>query len=107
MSQFARFIRPGFYRVESKVYQPSILRNVDVTAYKDTSSSKVIVVAVNSDSTEAETVFRIQNGSMTTTFTPYTTSATKNCEQGNSFDVNGDSFTLTLEPSSITTFVSN
>ena len=105
MSQFARFIRPGFYRVESSVSPP--LNQIDVTAYKDTSSSKVVIVAINSGSTQVENVFRIQNGTMSTTFTPYTTSEIKNCEQGDAFDVTGDNFTFTLEPSSITTFVSN
>ena len=105
MSQFARFIRPGFYRVESSI-DPSI-NDVDVTAYKDTSSSKVVIVAINSGDTQAEPVFRIQNGTGTITFTPYTTSEFKNCEKGDDFVVTGDNFTLTLEPSSITTFVSN
>ncbi len=103
MSQFSRFIRPGFYRVESSIYGNS----VDITAYKDTTSSKVVIVAINPGSTEVEALFRIQNRDMTTTFTPYTTSEFKNCEQGNDFDVSGDNFTLTLEPESITTFVSN
>jgi glucuronoarabinoxylan endo-1,4-beta-xylanase len=105
MSQFARFIRPGFYRVESSV-DPSI-NDVDVTAYKDSSSSKVVIVAINSGDTQAEPVFGIQNGTGTTTFTPYTTSEFKNCEQGDDFVVTGENFTFTLEPSSITTFVSN
>jgi len=104
MSQFARFIRPGFYRVESSVAPP--INKVDVTAYKDPSSSKVVIVAVNSGSTQAETVFRTQNGAAPTTFIPYITSETKNCEQGNEFSVTGGNFTYTLEPSSITTFVS-
>jgi len=106
MSQFARFIRPGFYRVESSVY-PSVSSNAKVTAYKDPSSSKIVIVAINTGTTEAEVVFRIQNGATMTTFTPYTTSETKNCEKGDDFDVTGDNFTLTLEPESITTFVSN
>jgi len=105
MSQFARFIRPGFYRVESSVAPP--LSNVDVTAYKDPTSPKVVIIAINSSSAQTENVFRIENGTMTTTFTPYTTSEFKNCEQGNAFDVTGDNFTFTLEQSSITTFVSN
>jgi glucuronoarabinoxylan endo-1,4-beta-xylanase len=105
MSQFARFIRPGFYRVETSV-APS-LSKVDVTAYKDPSSSKVVIVALNTGSTQAESVFRIKNAAMTTTFTSYTTSEFKNCEKGNDFDVTSDNFTLTLDPSSITTFVSN
>jgi glucuronoarabinoxylan endo-1,4-beta-xylanase len=105
MSQFARFIRPGFYRVESSVTpSPS---NINVTAYKDPLTSKVVIVAINSGTNQAETVFRIQNDGVIATFTPYTTTQTKNCEQGELFNVADGSFTFTLEPSSITTFVSN
>ena len=105
MSQFARFIRPGFYRVESSIY-PS-LGGVDITAYKDPSSSKIVIVAINSNSSQTESSFRIKNGATTITFTPYTTSESKNCEKGNEINTAGDNFTFTLEPSSITTFVSN
>jgi len=104
MSQFSRFIRPGFYRVESSISPTS--NSVEVTAYKDPSSSKVVIVAVNSGTTQVENVFRIQNGGVIT-FTPYTTSETKNCNQGEEVNVTNGSFTYTLEPSSITTFVSN
>jgi glucuronoarabinoxylan endo-1,4-beta-xylanase len=105
MSQFARFIRPGFYRVESSVNPTS--GGVDITAYRDPSSSKVVIVAINTRTTQVETVLRIQNGAMMTTLTPYTTSEFRNCEKGNDFNVTSDKFTLTLDPSSITTFVSN
>jgi glucuronoarabinoxylan endo-1,4-beta-xylanase len=105
MSQFARFIRPGYVRVESSVYPPT--NDISFTAYKDSLSSKTVIVAINSGSDDAETIFEIQGGKMTTEFTPYTTSASKNCEQGNAFNVSGENFTYTLEPSSITTFVSN
>jgi glucuronoarabinoxylan endo-1,4-beta-xylanase len=105
MSQFAKFIRPGYYRVESSVYPT--LGAASVTSYKDLESSKLIIVAVNSGSSPLDQLFRIQNGIMSPTFTPYTTSETKNCEQGTEFNVTGDHFTFTLEPSSITTFVTN
>jgi glucuronoarabinoxylan endo-1,4-beta-xylanase len=105
MSQFARFVRPGFYRVESSIYP--VTGGVDISAYKDPSSSKVVIVAINTRTTQAETVFRIQNGVMPKTFVPYTTSESKNCEKGNEFDITSDYFTLILDPSSITTFVSN
>jgi len=104
MSQFSRFIRPGYYRVESSVVPTS--SKVDVTAYKDPSSSKIIIVVINTGSTEAESVLRIQNGSMIT-FTPYTTSEIKNCEKGDEFNVTDSNFRYTMEPLSITTFVSN
>jgi len=105
MSQFSRFIRPGFYRVQSSIV-PSISK-VDVTAYKDPLSSKAVIVAVNSGTAQAETVFRIQNENTLTTLTPYTTSESKNCEQGNAVSVTDGNFTFTMEPLSITTFVSD
>jgi len=107
MSQFARFIRPNYYRVESNVFPPSVGSGVDVTAYKDPESSKIVIVALNTSSTPKEQVFRFQNNNLFTNFIPYTTSAAKNCEQGEEFTTSSGSFTFTLEPSSITTFVSN
>ncbi len=103
MSQFARFIRPGYFRVESSV-APGV-SSVDVTAYKDPSSSKIIIVAINSSNNEIQNVFRIQNSSVTS-FIPYTTSENKNCQKGNVINVVNNKFTFTLEPLSITTFVS-
>jgi glucuronoarabinoxylan endo-1,4-beta-xylanase len=106
MSQFSKFIRPGYRRVESGIYPVVTGAGVDVTAYKDPLSSKVVVVAINSGSTPAQCAFRLKKGARMT-FTPYTTSETKNCEQGKVFDVTDGSFTVTIEASSITTFVSN
>ena len=105
MSQFSRFIRPGFYRVESSVY-PS-LGAASTTAYKDPASSKVVIVAVNPGSTGIEQVFRIQHRPMLTSLTPYTTSGSQNCRKGDPVGVANGSFTFTLEPFSITTFVLN
>lgn len=105
MSQFARFIRPGYYRVESSVYP--YISSISVTAYKDSLSSKNVIVAINTSSTQAEILFKLQSGTNMITFTPYTTSASKNCEQGSAFNVTDGNFTYTMESSSITTFVSN
>jgi glucuronoarabinoxylan endo-1,4-beta-xylanase len=106
MSQFSKFIRPGYYRVESSMHPPVTGAGVDVTAYKDPLSSKVVVVAINTGATPAQGAVRLNNGA-TKTFIPYTTSGTKNCEPGKVFDVTGGTFTFTMEASSITTFVSN
>ena len=104
MSQFARFIRPGYYRVECRNIPQ---RNIFVTAYKDSSSSKVVLVVLNTSSTlTIQQVFTIPDGKMTA-FTPYTTTITKNCEQASDVIVTDGRVTVTLEPSSITTFLSN
>jgi glucuronoarabinoxylan endo-1,4-beta-xylanase len=101
MSQYARFIRPGYARVHATAH-PQV--DVYVTAYKN--SSKVTIVAINSNGSSIGQTFSIRNGTVSR-FIPYVTSSTKNCIQGNAvFALNG-SFTATLEPSSVTTFVSN
>ena len=101
MSQYARFIRPGFVRISATASpQP----NVDVTAYK--SDSVLVIVALNRNSTAKTQPFALQGGTVTS-FTPYVTSSFKNCAQGNSLAVTKGVFTPSLEASSVTTLVSN
>jgi glucuronoarabinoxylan endo-1,4-beta-xylanase len=101
MSQYARFARPGFTRVSATATPRT---NVSVTAHKD--GSTVVIVALNSGSSSIERTFTIPNGTATT-FTPYVTSSTKNCFQGSAISVSHGTFSATLDPSSVTTLVSN
>lgn len=103
MSQYARFIRPGYFRLYADANPQS---DVYVTAYKG--SSKIVVVVINNSSTTVEQTFALQQQTElnTTAFIPYVTSESKNCMQGNNIAVNGNSFTAVLEASSITTFIS-
>jgi glucuronoarabinoxylan endo-1,4-beta-xylanase len=101
LSQFSRFIRPGYTRVEATV-DPS-RRDIQMTAYK--SGSKIIIVVFNLNSAIEQT-FTIQNGTAAS-FTPYVTSETKKCRQGTAVTVTDGSFTAVLDPRSVTTFVSN
>ena len=101
MSQFARFVRPGFFRI-SATENPQ--QNIFITAFKD--NSKIVIVVVNNCSLSLEQTFVLQNGTVTSV-TPYVTSESKNCLQGNNITVGNDSFTATLDASSITTFVSD
>lgn len=101
MSQYARFIRPGFTRVTATANpQP----NVYVTAYKN--GSKVVIVALNNGSSSVTQLFTMRDGTVST-FTPYVTSSTQNCAQGNGIAVSNGGFVATLDPSSVTTLVSN
>jgi glucuronoarabinoxylan endo-1,4-beta-xylanase len=104
MSQYSRFILPGYYRVDSRSGPPT--GNLSVTAYNDGSSSKAVLVAVNTGSSPLEVAFRIENGAVNS-FSTYTTSQTKSVVQGNDVDVIDNGFMYNLEASSITTFVSN
>ncbi len=101
MSQFAKFVRPGFYRVIATANPQS---NVFLTAYKN--GSRVVLVVLNTDSTAIGQEFTIPNVTASS-FTPYVTSISKNCIEGNSIPISNNRFTATLEPSSVTTFVSN
>ncbi len=101
MSQYSKFVRPGYYRVSATA---SPLSNVYVTAYKN--GTKVVIVALNMGSNPATLPFTLQGGTASS-FTPYITSSTKSCVQGNAIPMSDGSFTTTLDPSSVTTFVSN
>jgi glucuronoarabinoxylan endo-1,4-beta-xylanase len=101
MSQYSRFVRPGFTRVSATANPQT---NVDVTAYKN--GSKVVIVALNSGSSSVSQLFLLRNGTASN-FTPYVTSSAKDCAQGSAVTVSSGSFTATLDPSSVTTLVSN
>lgn len=104
MSQFSRFIRPGFVGV----YTTSGRRGspVYVTAYKN--DSKIIIVAVNMGSSSIAETFSLRNlTGGTAVFTPYVTSQTKNFTQGSDVTVSNGSFVDTLDGSSVTTFVAD
>jgi len=103
MSQFARFVRPGYVRVYNTLVPR---RPVFVTAYKG--DSKLVIVALNTSSTSLEQTIRFEglpNGSAV--LTPYVTTATKNCVQENQVTVSNGNLTTMLEASSITTFVAD
>jgi glucuronoarabinoxylan endo-1,4-beta-xylanase len=100
MSQYARFVRPGYYRV-SATATPQV--NISVTAYKH--GSTVVIVASNTGSASVNQTFILQNGTATS-FTPYVTSGSVNCSQGPDITVSNGAFQATLSPSSVTTFVS-
>jgi len=105
MSQFSRFIRPGFMRVKSVGPLGRGYTNILVTAYKD-SSDKTVVVAVNPDAS-SENINFVLGDSTSGTFHTYVTSATQNVEKGNDIAASGSGFTATLPAQSITTFVSD
>jgi glucuronoarabinoxylan endo-1,4-beta-xylanase len=101
MSQYARFVRPGYQRISADMSPQS---NVYVTSYKKDSS--VVIVALNLGPSTINQTFVIPHG-VPTSYAAYVTSSTKNCELANVFDVSGITFTAVLDPSSVTTFVSN
>jgi glucuronoarabinoxylan endo-1,4-beta-xylanase len=98
LGNFSKFIRPGYSRIgvsdDGDVY---------VSAYKDASTGKFVIVVVNQGVSQAKT-FGL-NGFTATSVTPWVTSATRNLAQQPSVAVNGGSFIATLAAESVTTFV--
>jgi glucuronoarabinoxylan endo-1,4-beta-xylanase len=105
MSQFSRFIRPGDYRVHSSGPFGRGYNNVLVSAYKDTSASKIVLVAVNAETSDREINVFLKDGS-TSSFSRYITSEDQNVENIEDLEVSGGRFNTTLPANSITTFVS-
>ena len=101
MSQFARFVRPGFTRVAAT---PITRYNIDVSAY--TRDSTIVIVALNRGANAVTQSFVLRNGNAGV-FARYVTSATKNCMQESDVAVRTNSFIVTLDAQSISTFVSN
>lgn len=104
MSQFSRFIRPGYLRILTKGPIEQNYSNVSVTAYKD--SSQVAIVAINKGTSSQKLNFimkRVVSGS----FQQYVTSSTQNAAKTGSENISNSSFSAVLPAESISTFVSN
>lgn len=99
MSQFARYIRPGYNKV-SCTANPST--GIYITAY--TSGTKLVVVIVNQNSVVTYQPFSL-SGISATGFNRYVTTSSANLS-ANSFSVSGSSFGINLAASSVTTLVS-
>jgi glucuronoarabinoxylan endo-1,4-beta-xylanase len=98
MAQFAKFIRPGFFRVTATANPAT---GVYVSAYK---REKLVIVAVNQGTADATQTFSISNANMTAV-SPWLTSSTVSLAAQPVIAVSGGTFTATLPAESVTTFV--
>lgn len=101
-SQYSRFVRPGYVRVQAS--DPPGAQGVDVTAYKN-GPGKVVVVALN-QATEPRTIDLDVFGSCVTAFDRFTTSQTKNRQDDGPVTLANGRVQVTLDAQSLTTFVS-
>ena len=102
MSQFSRFVRPGYVRVHTDRRNP--FSQVSATAYRD--GADLVVVALNSSSSPKE-VALVFDGGVADRFQPYVTDETRNVEPLDEVVADGDRLAVTLGPRSTTTFVSS
>jgi glucuronoarabinoxylan endo-1,4-beta-xylanase len=103
IGQFSKFIRPGFYRVDSTL-QPKT--GVKTSAYKHPSTGKFVIVAINSNNNSETLNFTLKDISLNSV-TPYITTDTLDISQSTDITVNNNTFTASLPAKSVTTFVGN
>ncbi|MDE8741967.1 glycoside hydrolase family 30 beta sandwich domain-containing protein [Pectobacterium polaris] len=101
MAQYAKFVRPGFQRIQATENPQA---NVHLTAYKN-SEGKMVIVAINTNDSDQLLSLNISNHTVSK-FEKYSTSAILNVEYGGTYkvDSNGKS-SVWLNPLSVTTFV--
>lgn len=101
MGNWSRYARPGFIRIDATV-EPTT--GVYLTAFRDTSLSKVVLVVANSNSNTVSQSFSIP-GITPTKVTPAITDPTRDLVQLASQDVSTSDFTYELPSQSVTTLV--
>jgi glucuronoarabinoxylan endo-1,4-beta-xylanase len=101
MGNYSKFVRPGYYRIDAtSAPQAGVL----VSAYKDTASGTLVIVAINQNAANVSQSFAL-NGINASTVTPWVTSPNFNLEQQANIAASGATFSYSLPASSITTFV--
>ena len=101
MGNFSKFVRPGYVRIGTTA---SPVGGVSISAYKDPSTGKFAIVAINHNGSNVVLNFKL-NGFTASSVTPWVTSSSLNLAQQTSITVGGSAFTATLPASSVTTFV--
>ena len=101
VGNWSRFVRPGFVRVDAT---PSPQYFVYVSAFADPASGRMVIVAINSGTADAEQVFSIP-GSGLGAVTPWITSADFALAPTDPVPIADAEFTFVLPKRSVTTFV--
>jgi glucuronoarabinoxylan endo-1,4-beta-xylanase len=99
MAHFSKWVRPGYSRITATANpQP----NLYITAFK--SGSKIVIVAVNKNSSAVYQPFTIRDTGSATIST-WLTNATSTLAHYNTFTMSNGAFDTQLPPLSIRTFV--
>jgi glucuronoarabinoxylan endo-1,4-beta-xylanase len=102
LGQYSKYVRPGYYRIDA-THRPQ--QDVSISAYKETGSSTVVIIATNYSASDVSQQFTLANAPKFSSVTPTTTSASLSMSDQASVTVSNNAFTYTLPANSITTFV--
>jgi glucuronoarabinoxylan endo-1,4-beta-xylanase len=100
--QYSKFIRPGYYRIDATHIPQS---GVSVSAYQNTGTKTLVIVATNYTGSAVSQGFSITNAPTFSSVTPYSTSTSLSLAAQTSVPVSANSFTYKLPAGSVTTFV--
>ncbi len=104
LGQFSKFIRPGYYRIGTT----NATKGVQITAYKDLVSSSFVIVALNLGDTVVTQQFNLYGFPVmpiSSSVTPWITSFTQSLTPQPPITNVNSSFTYSIQPSNIVTFV--
>lgn len=99
LGNYARFVRPGWYRIEATVHPAS---GVYVSAYHDPATGGFAIVIINGNDEETQIELALDDFT-TAELMPYRTSETEDLAQLAPISVGADLITITLSPESVTT----
>jgi glucuronoarabinoxylan endo-1,4-beta-xylanase len=102
VGNYSKFIQPGYVRIDCPANPQS---GIYLSCYQNTSTSNLVIVAINNGGSNVSQSFSITNGPTFTSVMPWVTSASQNLAQQSAVSVSTNSFSYTLAASSVTTFV--
>ncbi len=101
MGNYSRFVRPGFVRIKATETPTT---NVKISAYRDSLKTKIVVVAIDSNTTATSQAFSF-TGVTPTAVTAYITDSTRNLAAQTTQTISSNTFTYSLPARSVTTLV--
>jgi glucuronoarabinoxylan endo-1,4-beta-xylanase len=101
MGNWSRYARPGFVRV-SATEKPAT--GVTVTAFRDSALTKVVIVAINTNTSATSQDFSI-TGTSPKTMTPCITDPTRDLVEQSAQTLSSSTFTYSLPAQSVTSLV--
>ncbi|MGW4638566.1 cellulose binding domain-containing protein [Sphaerisporangium sp. NPDC004334] len=102
MAQFARFVRPGYVRIDATANPAS---NVYVSAYRN--GDTVVIVALNKNTSAVSQQFTLSNTTASGSVSSWVTDANRNVASQAATSMSNGSLTVTLPARSMTTFVTS
>ncbi len=101
LGNYSRFVRPNYYRIGVSNTSAAL-----ISAYKDSASPNFAIVAVNTNATANQPqTFILTNFITTGSVTPWITSAAMSLSNQPPVAASGNSFSYSLPPLSVVTFV--